>query len=497
MAPTHRLIRTRLSAMMFLQFFLWASWCVPIGGYMTTTLHFTGSQIGWIFSTMALAAIISPLFVGLVADRLFSTERVLFVLHLLGGVCLCWAAEQTQFGGLMAAMMGNSLCFMPTLALANSLAFRNIPDPDKFPRIAVLGTIGWIVSGWVVGMVLGGTEKWFFYLAGGAAFLMGLYSLTLPHTPPKGREQSGGDVFGLGALRLLKEPAFLTFVVCAFLIAIPATTYSVACNPFLVETDRPVPPTLMTLAQFSEIFVMFTMPLFIAWLGLRTILLLGMAAWAIRYVCFATLSFPLVVVGLLLHGFCYCFVYVGSYIYVDKRAPRDLRASAQSFIAFLMLGVAWFIGSQLTGFEFDEYPPLAAVMRATDKEGEVVKAPLPQWSADAKGDKPDIGKLLDADADGRIIAADLENIPEEGLTIGDYTYARKDLLDVFQKIRDRKEASDKGGQGEAGIARTDWVEAQAHQWSPIWLWAAGASAVVALLFLLGPRGREPEPPKEG
>jgi nucleoside transporter len=495
MNSAHPWIRTRLSIMMFLEFFLWASWLAPIGGYMTKTLHLTGSQVGWVFSATALAAIISPLFVGFIADRLFATERVLCVLHLIGGTCLCLSATQMNFPGLMTAMMANALCFMPTLALGNSLAFRNIPDPDKFPRIAVLGTIGWIVSGWIVGLVLGGTQNTFFYLAGGTAFVQAVYCLTLPHTPPKGRDQSGGDVLGLGALRLLKEPSFLTFVLCAFLIAIPSTFYFVAVNPFLEETERPVPTTLMTLAQFSEIFVMFTMPFFIGRLGLRTILLLGMAAWAIRYALFATLSFPLVLVGLLVHGFCYCFVFVGAYIYVDKRAPRDFRASAQSFIAFLMLGVGWFLGSQLAGYAMDQYPALAATMSATDKDGKVVDdAPLPRWSPEAtEAEEGDIGKLLDKDGNGRIAPEELKSIPDDGLKSANYTYAKKDLLNVLQVIQqgvDREQATKKGAAKEPGIARADWVAAQAHQWPLFWWWPAGAAAIIAVVFFLGPRGKE-------
>jgi nucleoside transporter len=470
-------VRSRLSAMMFLEFFIWASWYVPMGGYITNTLKFSGGQIGWLFATTALGAIIAPLFVGYVADRLFATERVLCVLHLVGGVCLILAAMATSFWLLMTLLMINTLCFMPTLALANSLAFRNIDDPDKFPRIALFGTIGWIVSGWIVGFLLGETREWFFYLAGVVGILMGGYSLTLPHTPPKGREEAGGDVFGFGAVRLLRESSFLIFVVSAFLIAIPATFYFVCCNAMLVETDRPVPTALMTLGQLTEIAVMFSMPWFIARFGLRRILALGMLAWMVRYLLFGTLSFPLILLGLLVHGFAYCFVFVGAYIYVDKRAPRDLRASAQSFIAFLMLGVGMFLGSKLGGYTMGGYPQTVPGIADT-----------PSMSK--------LAEMVDADEDGQITSAELARIPAEGLELGGKKYAKQDLTGFFEKVDDQKEIRTKSDvraavQGEVRVTRSDWLEAQSHHWPPIWLWPAAAAAAIGAFFWLASRDEQP------
>lgn len=524
------LVRTRLSIMMFLEFFVWASWLSPIATYLSKTCEFTGGQIGWIFSTTALGAIISPLFVGYVADRLFATERILCVLHLVGGAALLLAAGQTTFAPLMTLMMVNALAFMPTLALGNSLAFRNIPDPEKFPRIAVLGTIGWIVSGLIVGIVLSETNNWFFYLAGATELVLAFYCLTLPHTPPKGRE-AGGDVLGLGALGLLRDPAFLVFTLSAFLISIPALSYFVHCNPFLTETERPAPTALMTLSQVSEIFVMFTMPWFTARLGLTRVLSLGMAAWAIRYLLFATMQFPLVVVALLLHGFCYCFVYVGAYIYVDKMAPRDQRASAQSLIAFLMLGVGWFAGSKVAGFTKDCYPPVIAAMPATEQteQGQVpvTAAPLPPWRASKSAESPwsvldlqatfrrmisgqqaaaaepdDLGRLVDTDRDSILTAEEIKNIPADGLRLEvggkTYLYAKSELEKVFREIDQRaaearaRHLAAAGGAPAEGIGRVEYVAAQAHDWPPIWWWPARAAVVVCALFSLGARRKPPD-----
>ncbi|MHC4177348.1 MAG: MFS transporter, partial [Planctomycetota bacterium] len=271
-------------------------------------------------------------------------------------------------------------------------------------------------------------------------------------------EEAGGDVFGFGAIRLLKEPAFLLFVLCAFLITIPSTFYFVGCHPMLVQTGRPVPTALMTLSQVSEIFVMFTMPLFIARIGLSRVLAIGMAAWAIRYVCFGTLSFPLILLALLLHGFCYSFVFVGAYIYVDKKAPRDLRASAQSLIAFLMLGVGWFIGAQICGRTMDRYPPLVKNMPATQKTAVAIEkipdASLPAWGDPHAGTSPwryldlsgtikgwlpggaaeappEIVDKVDATGDGRITLADLDQIAKEGLEFRDETYTKQAVLEAL------------------------------------------------------------------
>jgi len=221
----------------------------------------------------------------------------------------------------------------------------------------VWATIGWIVAVTVVGQLLGGaTEKNFFFLAGGGAIAMALYSLSLPHTPPKGAE-AGGDVLGLSALKLLARPSFLVFALCAFLISIPLSFYFVWIVPFLTETKAPADPTTLTsISQYSEIFVMLLLPWFIPRIGLKKVLVIGMAAWAARYLLFALPFFPLAVLGLLLHGFCYVFVFVAAFIYVEKVAPKELSASAQSFLAFLMWGLGMFIGSKLAGYVGDMYP---------------------------------------------------------------------------------------------------------------------------------------------
>lgn len=479
-------IRTRLSAMFFLQFFVWASWWVAVYNYALNGLYLTEGQAGWLGATIPLGAIFAPLLVGYVADRFFATQYVLCALHIVGGVCLLLARTQAEFGGLMAVLMVASLCFMPTLALANSVTFRNIDNPDKFPRIAVWGTIGWIASGQIVGPLRWESTGTFFYLAGATEIFLGLYCVTLPHTPPKGAKEGGGDVFGLKAIGLLKEPSFLLFVVCASLIAVFAMFYFYACVPMLVETDRPVPVQLMTLGQVTEICVMFSMPWFIAQFGLRALLTFGMAIWCLRYLLLSTMAFPLVLLGIIVHGFAYCFVFVGSYIYVDKKAPSDLRASAQSLIAFLMLGVGMFLGNLLSGYAAGQYPAyvgsMTAQMETPDGSRALERAPLPKWE--------EITKQLDTDPHGAVSLADLKRVPDGGFREANRVYARKDLIDVFQKIDDRKEIKTRGDfrsavKGEIAVTREDWLAAQLRRWTPMWLWFALSAGATCIFFAVG------------
>jgi nucleoside transporter len=483
MASVHPWIRTRLWVMMLLEFLLWGSWYVPVGGYMNGTLRFTGPQIGWIYATTALGAIISPLFVGYIADRFFATQRVLAVLHFIGGACLLACAHQTTFPALMTLLVINALCFMPTLALVNSISFRNIDDPNRFSRIAVGGTIGWIISGLVVDFLLGGSAKpTFFYLAGGGAVAIGAYCLTLPHTPPKGT--GSGDVLGLDALKLLKEPSFLVFSVCAFLISISLSFYNMWCNAFLAETGSPWPTALQTLCQFSEIVVMLVMPWFIARIGLKNVLVVGMAAWAIRYAAFATLSFPLIVFGLLMHGFCYCFVFVAAFIYIGRKAPPEISASAQSFVAFLTLGMGMLVGTQLSGYTAQQYPP--PVSLTAYKDGRELKEhllPPWNWTETDKETGKEMSVALPQRAFGlkkgdSLALGYLEREMPDKVHFDDVTYDKKSLLAALKK-------ADLNGNGV--ITREEWLAARSHVWPPIWLWPGGLAAVVCLLFLLGGR----------
>jgi nucleoside transporter len=354
-------VRLKLSAMMFLQYFVWGAWYVTMGTWLGETLRFSGEQIGLAAGTTALAAMISPFFVGMVADRFLATERILGALHLAGAALLVLASAQRAFGPFYGALLLYTLCYMPTLALSNSISFHQMRDPEReFPPIRVLGTIGWIVAGLCIGTLgLEATALPMRIAAAGSAVL-GLFCFALPHTPPQKKTRvTLRDVLGLDALSLMRERSFAVFVIGSFLICIPLQFYYAFANLFLNELHVSNAAGKMTLGQMSEIFFMLVMPWFFRRLGVKYMLLVGMAAWTARYALFAYGDNGALVwmlyAGILLHGICYDFFFVTGQIYVDRKAPLDLRAAAQGFIAFVTLGVGMLIGSWVSGRVVDAF----------------------------------------------------------------------------------------------------------------------------------------------
>jgi nucleoside transporter len=342
--------------MMFLEFFVWGAWYVTIGNYMDANKM--GDSIALAYSMAPIAAIISPFFLGMVADRFFATERILGVLEILGGAALLAApfvGSNADF--LVAIVLVHSLCFMPTLGLTNTLAFHNMTDREKqFPLIRVFGTIGWIVANIVVSVVLkADTGVAQFYVAGGAAVLLGLYSFSLPHTPPPsaGQKASARDILGVDALSMMKERSFAVFIISSFLICIPLAAYYAYAPVFVKAMGSAAPAGQMSFGQMSEVFFMLVMPLFFARLGVKYMLLAGMLAWVVRYGLFAaaasTGAFWMVLGGIILHGMCYDFFFVTGQIYVDGKAPNAIRAQAQGFLVFVTQGIGMLIGAQVAG----------------------------------------------------------------------------------------------------------------------------------------------------
>ena len=357
--------RFQLSGMMFLEYFAWGAWYVTLGTYLGSTLKFSGPEIGLAYAAFALAAMISPFFVGMVADRFFPTERVLGTLHLVGGVLLYFLAGITEFSAFYPVMVAYTLCFMPTIALTNSLSFHHMDDPSsEFPGVRVLGTISWIIVGLIVGFMDVEALNTPILIAAGASVIMGLYCFTLPHTPApkKGEKVTVRDVLGLDALSLMKNRSFAVLVISSMLISIPLSFYYTFANLFLNNIEMENAAGKMTLGQGSEIFFMLLMPFFLKRFGFKKVLLLGMAAWGVRYVLFmygntSTLAWMLFG-GILLHGICYDFFFVTGQIYVDKKAPVSVKGAAQGLITFATYGVGMFIGSWLSGVVVGAYTTL-------------------------------------------------------------------------------------------------------------------------------------------
>ena len=436
-------LRIRLSVMMFLQFFIWGSWYVTAPAYLTR-VGFGPGDIGWMYSAGPIAAIVTPLFVGVIADRVFAVQRVLGVLHLVAGGIMLLAVQQMASGAspdtINGMLLGYMLCYFPTLALTNSLSMRNIENAERdFPAIRVLGTLGWIAAGLVLEPLGYEASAGMFYLAAFSSLLLGAYSFVgLPNTPPDAEGPTDiKKLLGLDALVLMKDRSFATFMIGSVLICIPLAFYYQMAARAVTAGGIENAAAKMTLGQASEVLFMLAMPVCFARLGVKKMLLIGMGAWVLRYLLFAfgvgeEVAWMLLG-GIILHGICYDFFFVTGQIYTDKAAPSQIRSQAQGLLVLLTLGVGMLIGAQVASrIEAANTPPEAEALQkqlvAVTKQREDLAAAL-----ETANDPAGAAKLAD-------------------LTIQVEELAQKQL--------------------------------EAIDWGAIWTFPAIAAAVVMLLFAL-------------
>ena len=365
MTPT---LYLRLAAMVFLHYFVWSCWYNTMAVYLGK-LNFTGTQIGLAYGTTAIGALISPFIIGVIADRFVPAQRLLGGLHLLGAALLWWISQQTTFGIFYPSLIVYTLTYMAGHGLINTITLTHTPNPAKwFPIVMVAASAGWIVAANVINFAELADNNGMFKLACGVALAVALYSFTLPNTPPKGDTGpvSASKLLGLDALKLFKDRSFAVFMFCSFLICIPLSFYFTWTSAFLSEMNVADYASKMTLGQVSEVGFLLLLPILLPFLGAKRIMILGMAAWALRFALFAYFHEQptatwMILGGILLHGMSYDFIFVMGRMYVDKAAGDSLRASAQGLHAVFTLGAGMFVGSWLAGVVAQNYTNAAGV----------------------------------------------------------------------------------------------------------------------------------------
>ena len=527
-------IYPRLQLAYLFQFAIWGSWNIALGAYLAGKLQegvqLCGFQMGTgtIYCAYPIGVILAALFIGPLADRYFAAQKVLGFLQIVNGLALvaCGKICQTAvaagnaipFWPLMILMLVSGMCYLPSIPLINAVVFKHIPNKDKAPNVFIFGTLGWIIVNLVIECFCGGAATPnFFFVGGGIALFYGLYSYTLPNTPPKGKPAEGekSDALGLGAFAMFKDWKFTCFLLCAFLVSVFGSNfYFPALGPYLVDHGYPAPVALGTFNQFSELIFMALLAVAVARIGLKWVLALGMAAWAVRYLLFTQEGFSIAMVAILLHGMAYAFLYTASYMFGDKVAPDHLKASVQALLAFLLLGV----GQLLSGVIYD-----VQMNKSMPQPIEGVEQ-LAEWNAQDSGLKYlELAKSLKyamgeknafdtvslgnyADENGVLTAEGLSKEKIADLYPNDEKFqeaygALKDgeiLLGSYPEFKAEpvenvkaQIAAVENAVGENGkLVRDDWLKVQRHDWKKFFTMPAYFVIFWTVFFIIF--GREPK-----
>jgi len=350
-----------LAVMMFLQYYVWGSWYVTMGTFMTEHLGSTGLQIGAAYSALAIATMISPFFIGMVADRYFAAQKLMGILHIVGAALLFIASKLTSNSPFYWVILLYSLVYMPTIALSNSVAFRQMTDPGKqFPVIRVFGTIGWVIAGFMIGVLAIEHTPGTFYMASVVSLGLGIYSFFLPDTPPLAKTPSTAkSILGIDALILFRDKPYLIFFIAAIFVCIPLSFYFGFANLYLNQSGMANAAGKMVMGQISEALFILAIPFLFNRIGVKNMLIIGMSAWLLRYLCFAFGNMGpnawMLYAGIILHGVCYDFFFVTGYMYTEKKSNERIKSAAQGLFTFVTYGLGMFIGTWFSGFVTSYY----------------------------------------------------------------------------------------------------------------------------------------------
>ncbi len=359
-------ISVQLSFLMFFQFFIWGAWFVTMGTFLSQEFNSSGSELSLAYETQSIGAIIAPFIIGLIADKYFAAQKVLGTIHLFGAFLLYNAGISENFSFFYPYILIYMLLYMPTLALANSVAFRQMKDPSKeFAPIRIFGSIGWIIAGLLIGYFSWeslNTLKNTFYMSSFISLILGVYSFTLPNTPPiieKNKNKTISEIIGLDALKLLNDKAYLVFFIASILICIPLAFYYQHANQFLNEIGMEAAAAKMTLGQISEVLFLSLLPFFIKRFGFKSTLIVGILAWGLRYLLFSLgadgINSWMLILGIVLHGICYDFFFVSGQIYTNLKCKPEYKSSAQGLITLATYGLGMLIGFRIAGYLTDLY----------------------------------------------------------------------------------------------------------------------------------------------
>jgi len=359
-------VSVQLSLLMFFQFFIWGAWFVTMGTFLSQEFNSSGSELSLAYETQSIGAIIAPFIIGLIADKYFAAQKVLGTIHLFGAFLLYNAGISENFSFFYPYILIYMLLYMPTLALANSVAFRQMKDPSKeFAPIRIFGSIGWIIAGLLIGYFSWeslNTLKNTFYMSSFISLILGVYSFTLPNTPPiieKNKNKTMSEIIGLDALKLLNDKAYLVFFIASILICIPLAFYYQHANQFLNEIGMEAAAAKMTLGQISEVLFLSLLPFFIKRFGFKSTLIVGILAWGLRYLLFSLgadgINSWMLILGIILHGICYDFFFVSGQIYTNLKCKPEYKSSAQGLITLATYGLGMLIGFRIAGYLTDLY----------------------------------------------------------------------------------------------------------------------------------------------